>query len=379
MEVSTLHLYDFAYLSNKEDSLKVVSMMMDDGETDVQQLLRQLFETFERRYAAQEICYYLKDGSPSDQEQGEICMFKTDFQTQGGDDIWARFVRNLRTEASQKWFGVWFVAKNSLLDFVENKFVIGNIFFPDWHSGLDFLDKLAATAIPEKWNYDAHKSKINHPILKSYIEHMYYRLETEDKIIANDKQIVFNTGLLNKFFKEIYIICDVDFDKNLGIRILRNPSICLEGENRFTRNFDTKPSRAVFFTDISEIIFDSSLGVDTNDSHIIRDNIERIPEKYRELYTDSQLYMLFQSAVSFASRLAERNYKLIVPQYWPKTNGIQFLMPIYLSGEFAGRPDLALVLEKRATCYQGTTILTLDMAYQNARLVAKPDDFWLNP
>lgn len=89
--------------------------------------------------------------------------------------------------------------------------------------------------------------------------------------------------------------------------------------------------------------------------------------------------MLFQSAVSFASRLAERNYKLIVPQYWPKTNGIQFLMPIYLSGEFAGRPDLALVLEKRATCYQGTTILTLDMAYQNARLVAKPDDFWLNP
>jgi hypothetical protein len=135
----------------------------------------------------------------------------------------------------------------------------------------------------------------------------------------------------------------------------------------------------VFFTDISEIIFDSSLGVDTNDSHIIRDNIERIPEKYRELYTESQLYMLFQSAVSFASRLAERNYKLIVPQYWPKTNGIQFLMPIYLSGEFAGRPDLALVLEKRATCYQGTTILTLDMAYQNARLVAKPDDFWLNP
>jgi len=192
------------------------------------------------------------------------------------------------------------------------------------------------------------------------------------------KQIVFNTGLLNKYFKEIYIICDYD-PATQGVPIYRNPSICLEGDNRFARNFDKKPPRVAFFKDISEIIFDSGLGVDTNDGHIVRDNIDRIPQKYQELYTESQLYMLFQSAVNFAARLAERNYKLIVPQYWPKTNSIQFLMPIYLSGEFAGRPDFALVLEKRPTCYQGTTILTLDMAYQNARLVAKPDDFWLNP
>ncbi|NLT48515.1 MAG: DUF3825 domain-containing protein, partial [Clostridiales bacterium] len=27
--------------------------------------------------------------------------------------------------------------------------------------------------------------------------------------------------------------------------------------------------------------------------------------------------------------------------------------------------------------YRGATILTLDMAYNNARLIAKPDVFWL--
>ena len=44
---------------------------------------------------------------------------------------------------------------------------------------------------------------------------------------------------------------------------------------------------------------------------------------------------------------------------------------------------MALCLEKVDNIggikYRGTSILTLDMAYQNARLIAKPDSFWLEP
>jgi hypothetical protein len=70
---------------------------------------------------------------------------------------------------------------------------------------------------------------------------------------------------------------------------------------------------------------------------------------------------------------------MVVPQYY--NNSIQFLMPIYLGTEFTGKPDFALVLSyddsTGTPLYRGTTILTVEMAYQNARLLAKPDNPWL--
>lgn len=67
---------------------------------------------------------------------------------------------------------------------------------------------------------------------------------------------------------------------------------------------------------------------------------------------------------------------MVVPQFY---NGeIQFLMPVYLGTEFSGKPDFALVLAlDESNIYLGTTILTVEMAYQNARLIAKPDNPWL--
>ena len=41
--------------------------------------------------------------------------------------------------------------------------------------------------------------------------------------------------------------------------------------------------------------------------------------------------------------------------------------------------DLALVVSRVAgEKYQGETILTLDMAYKNSRLITRPDSDWLN-
>ena len=45
-----------------------------------------------------------------------------------------------------------------------------------------------------------------------------------------------------------------------------------------------------------------------------------------------------------------------------------------------GSADLALVVsEVGDTEYRGHTVLTLEMAYTNARLVARPDSEWLKP
>ena len=41
--------------------------------------------------------------------------------------------------------------------------------------------------------------------------------------------------------------------------------------------------------------------------------------------------------------------------------------------------DLFTVIIKKTKTYMPETILSLDAAYQNARLIAKPDELWMNP
>ena len=41
-------------------------------------------------------------------------------------------------------------------------------------------------------------------------------------------------------------------------------------------------------------------------------------------------------------------------------------------------PSLTLTVTKVGNFYQGHTCLTLDMAYNNARLIAKPESNWLS-
>ena len=73
------------------------------------------------------------------------------------------------------------------------------------------------------------------------------------------------------------------------------------------------------------------------------------------------------------------NYKTAIPIYYPRTNSISLLLPLCLTNE-ENVADVALVIEKLNNGnYQGQTILTLDMAYQDARLICRPNSEWLTP
>lgn len=86
-------------------------------------------------------------------------------------------------------------------------------------------------------------------------------------------------------------------------------------------------------------------------------------------------------AIDFALAIAQRNYKYIVPIYYPRFDNISFLMPIFLDGAYSASPDFALVLQtdRENKLYIARTILDLEAGYQDARLITKPDESWLNP
>ncbi|QDP95392.1 DUF3825 domain-containing protein [Microlunatus elymi] len=76
-----------------------------------------------------------------------------------------------------------------------------------------------------------------------------------------------------------------------------------------------------------------------------------------------------------------RNYKAAIPQWYRDSHSdhasVQLLLPLCLRQP--DKADLALVVDRVGDSYRGNTVLTLDMAYRNARLLARPDSDWLIP
>ena len=268
----------------------------------------------------------------------------------------------------------------------------GDLYFKNEEEGLAFLEDIAASTIPETWSFKNKPSAVNHPILKSYIENTFEVLKKEAERGAKNKLVysqdgkflVFNTNLLDKFFHEILIVVEVRKQKD-GSELLMSPRrVRKELELRklgFAK--DVRPEQPHFFEKVEEVIYQPTWTIDKDFdkfTHIIEERRQRFPIEMQAASSD-ELGRKLDDAITFAVAIAQRNYKFIVPMYRPQTGKIQLLMPIYLKGTYSSKPDFALILtpDKENEYYTPETILPLDAVYQNARLIAKPDDTWLNP
>lgn len=199
------------------------------------------------------------------------------------------------------------------------------------------------------------------------------KLEEENNISKQDSYALFNTGLYTEYYQPIFAY----FSKN---KIPDRQEWFLDGFHTLYQlgmmGIVDYPKRANYFSNPSDLVFDTNCEVIPQYPHIFGDaeNFLRIPETVRESPNKT---MLFDGAVKRAKAMIDANYKTAVPQYYK--GRIQLLIPICLISE--GVPDLALVVSKNdaGNQYLGHTCLTLDMAYNNARLIARPDSAWLKP
>lgn len=110
--------------------------------------------------------------------------------------------------------------------------------------------------------------------------------------------------------------------------------------------------------------------------HIIEDNIQRFPDHIQTL-DSREIRRRLEGSIDEVKRRIKTNYKLAIPQFY---NGrIQLLLPLNLTPG-SPNPDLALAIYKISEdTYTARTCLTLKMAYNNARLIVKPQSVWLKP
>lgn len=223
----------------------------------------------------------------------------------------------------------------------------------------NYTEELSKKADAENWS---NKTYPNNGILTNYIVKTYDKLTSEKKIIIGQDYALFNTGLFNKYYDLLYAYqsgSDITF---------------LTGYELSNIGVAERPERANYFEHPELLLFDWHYPIDVYYKHILDDekNKSRLP---KEFLNSNNKINIINGALDTMKKRVSSNYKLAIPQYYE--GKIQLLLPLCLMSD--DKPDIAIAVTKKDSCYQGHTCLTLDMAYNNARLIAKPENNWLNP
>lgn len=239
------------------------------------------------------------------------------------------------------------------------------------------LRELAERAQPEPWSFDAAQP---FSILSNYLRYTFKRLVQQGKIEEateshGTKIAAFNTGLFSPNYEAIFAFFEANRDPTRQPWVLKD--FVPECDRRISF-FVRRPAVARYFDNPAELIYDPDRELIPNLDHIIDDNVDRYPVDLRE--SPHRRRMMLQGQAAEAGKRAQMNYKVAVPQFYFGRDGaepgrIQLLLPLCF--ESPAHADLALVVEREAKAYRAFTVLPLDLAYKNARLIAKPESDWL--
>ena len=251
-------------------------------------------------------------------------------------------------------------------------------YFPQYDTAIEFMAKKLSD--PEPWEFsDALENKYS--ILKNYLEHIFRKLKQEGKVAhtQDNRYACFNTGLVTKNLEEIYAFFEIYKNPKPGYD---NPPFCFKAfckksDYQLLKEFHSNlPEIANFFQNPEDLIFNPNCELIPQIDYIISDNIDRFPSPMRTL-GDAEVRRRLEGAIDEVRKMVRTNYKIAVPQYYD--NKIQLLLPLCLTPG-SPNPDLALVTHKlNSNTYTARTCLTLKMAYNNARLIVKPQSSWLKP
>ena len=219
-------------------------------------------------------------------------------------------------------------------------------------------------------------------ILFSYFERTFQRIELEKKIVYSETGAVFNTGLGNKFNKDIYAVFRAtknDFGNPYEFEKFSD-------ENYVGINFPEMPEPADYFLDFEtgkrvpsdNLLLDSTKPIFSDDKHLFDDRIMRFPGSWQK-FSDVECASTFMTLLDVTKRRVRRNFRAAIPFYYPGVRKIQMLLPVTFYPGTDQQEIRAIVVARKGAGYSVETIMPLDWAYKNARLIAKPDrDDWLD-
>lgn len=254
-------------------------------------------------------------------------------------------------------------------------------YVPDWY---EQLDELAEMILPESWRFKKPTSEtknIDTPILERYINSIFRKqsidyntstdtLSAQGFFHIENERTCFHTGLYTQRYKAVYACFERNKKQNSTLKWYFI-DFCDEVSSNL-KYIHPLPNKPYFPAMKNGVNFIPEWPIRVNVDHILGDaeNLERIPSRIQKA---KNLPLLLETAVELARRKAVVEPGLVVPQGYQ--NRLQHLIPIYLTN--MKKPDLAMTLSVMDGYYLGNTCLTLEMAYLNARMIARPTAGWL--
>ena len=284
--------------------------------------------------------------------------------------------------------------------------------------GNEALAALAEKAECEDWAFvNGSGQTIPFGRLRYYLQFTFEKIEIDHEtgkdaaaseliVFPDGKSELFCTGLLDRDFGlYIYALCS-DKDSETGtFRRIEWLSKTKDSEGNFLPHpildvLDSGhpknhglPYPVNWASDPAKLIIQyrkiSFSNVEFNFQHIVFDNWKRIrhvfPQWRGAELPPPEAYAAFsvileKQAWARTRKMVAANYKVAIPVWY--RGSIQLLLPLFLDQSRPSEPTVALVLAENENKsakrhYYAPTCLTLDMARNNARVIARIDETWL--
>lgn len=225
--------------------------------------------------------------------------------------------------------------------------------------------------------YSAYICSLMILINKHYKDEERYCLKSTD-----GTKCIINTGLLDKYGCEIYII---DTTMNtFGIqqkKLIRYINKARAVEIGFDKQkLDNLPEKIKIGVDSDNSLCNAKFSdFDLDDPyhicHIVEERLYRFPNKYTTLSPEDLWGIVKKSAErSIKIAISDMNYASIMCDI--KKGQVEYLIPLYLNEDRAEAAPLVGILRKENGFWIMSTILTNEAAYAYARLIGTPYQPW---
>ena len=346
-------------------------------------------------------------------DQGkDAFLFPLSFLTKSGDPV----IGSVKKSAPGRDYPYYlnFIGSNKVK---PKDYLFSMVHFQDFEAS---IRELASRAKKESWCY--RHSKDPYIILKIYLQYTFYRIVSQKRLSLDDASSFgcFNTGLKNEEYEDIYGVVRKSKDTEIKEKLIFQ-GFCVAASQGLGKivveHFSPLPLPASYLSSPEELVYDTDKELLTDYHHIIQDNIDRFPLSWLSCYCaafpeekgildriqreknefrkstlydrleigierNPTLYSLLKTAlentISKSIRMVKNDYRLAAPSFFPTRDVRSIRLPL----EFGADKEVKAVLlvEKMPSGnYQGQTILTLKMAYVNARLIGPLEHTYLDP
>lgn len=422
--------YTLVRCKDSNDTYKTVPWIAELARLSGQYVDKTAIDEFVDKQLSEGKSYRYCNGELANSTTADMQVFDTGLRfAENNKPIFARFLRGRRPF---KWLHLTFVDADHIAvpeeEIPNDDFLFRFAYMPISSAGENWMEDLKSKVLEEDWSFG---SRNDNGMLKQYLKQMYLRSRNDGCVIEKEGVgAAFDTGLVNRTYDQVYAYFVPNQIK--GVQPWKLKGFCVKGADVGKKMIEDLADKFVegvrwFDEDPKRLYFEPNADVVADEEHCMVERAFRLPlelwqkilsgnEQKTMLMEWSEIQSLFGSdsfserasdwcralkqsesydsilqdlkkeldhAIKFAQKKVRWDYTTAVPIYYPRKRNFAFLLPLSF-GHDKSKVDCALVvqrLEKNEKTgrwlYQGQTILTPSMAYNDARLLKRPDVSWL--